>query len=387
MNNSELLKFADDYLANNAAESGSDELIRQLSSALRTLASQEKQEPVAWGRVIGGRAITISRERTPANDTPLYAAPQKPPPAAGWDQAIEAAMAIAKDMRDKYSSPTGDQYTQGLWDQSQRIIGKIKALRATPAATKPADAGGGVRVKPLEWNDTPSETSWVADTSIGRYFVHHYPDANVFISFLEGRPDSKSCGVATLDAAKAAAQADYEQRIRSALDQPLAAPITEQEDVAIQAWWPDPTPEMLDNDALFDAIWETIKSWDVNVSAVYSGYCGASGNHARAIYDAVKPLAVDSNASVEAKNALYWAVGRWNAEVLNRPLQNIHRRSLDDTWRQVIRHFGGDDRELCGPTHDDLVDSSQNPHVSDCARDVDPIEQHLTDAFTVGRRR
>lgn len=57
-----------------------------------------------------------------------------------------------------------------------------------------------------------------------------------------------------------------------------------------------------------------------------------------------------SNTSVEAKNALYWAVGRWNAEVLNRPLQNIHRRSLDDTWRQVIRHFGGDDRELCGPT-------------------------------------
>lgn len=92
MNNSELLKFADDYLANNAAESGSDELIRQLSSALRTLASQEKQEPVAWGRVIGGKAMTISRERTPANDTPLYTAPPIPPPAAGWDEAIEAAL-------------------------------------------------------------------------------------------------------------------------------------------------------------------------------------------------------------------------------------------------------------------------------------------------------
>ena len=38
-----------------------------------------------------------------------------------------------------------------------------------------------------------------------------------------------------------------------------------------------------------------------------------------------------------------WAVRRWETEVKNRPLQNIHRRQLDDTWRQVIRHFGGDD--------------------------------------------
>lgn len=50
-----------------------------------------------------------------------------------------------------------------------------------------------------------------------------------------------------------------------------------------------------------------------------------------------------------------WAVGRWHAEVASRPLQNVHRRTLDDTWRQVIRQFGGDDTALCGPTHDELV--------------------------------
>jgi hypothetical protein len=55
-------------------------------------------------------------------------------------------------------------------------------------------------------------------------------------------------------------------------------------------------------------------------------------------------------------NHIRWAVSRWEAEVKNRPLQNVHRRSLDDTWRQVIRHFGGDDFGLCGPTHDQLVD-------------------------------
>jgi len=50
--------------------------------------------------------------------------------------------------------------------------------------------------------------------------------------------------------------------------------------------WLDPTPEML-QDPLFNKIWETIKTWDINVPAIYAGYCGATGNHARAIYDAI----------------------------------------------------------------------------------------------------
>lgn len=56
-----------------------------------------------------------------------------------------------------------------------------------------------------------------------------------------------------------------------------------------------------------------------------------------------------------ASDVVDWAVGRWQAEVANRPLRNIHRRTLDDTWRQVIRHFGGDDVVLCGPVHDELL--------------------------------
>lgn len=53
--------------------------------------------------------------------------------------------------------------------------------------------------------------------------------------------------------------------------------------------------------------------------------------------------------------ALGWAVSRWEAEVKDRPLVNANRRPLDDAWRQVIRHFGGDPVELCGPSHDDLL--------------------------------
>jgi hypothetical protein len=50
--------------------------------------------------------------------------------------------------------------------------------------------------------------------------------------------------------------------------------------------WPDPTPEMLD-DPRFEAVWQCIKSWDINVPEAYSGYCGATGNHVRAILDAL----------------------------------------------------------------------------------------------------
>lgn len=50
--------------------------------------------------------------------------------------------------------------------------------------------------------------------------------------------------------------------------------------------WPDPTPEML-ADPLFNAIWQCIKTWDISVPGAYTGYMGATGNHARAIFDAI----------------------------------------------------------------------------------------------------
>lgn len=52
---------------------------------------------------------------------------------------------------------------------------------------------------------------------------------------------------------------------------------------------------------------------------------------------------------------LDWAVDRWHAEVSQRPLINIHRRALDETWRQIIRKLGGAPVDLCGPAHADLL--------------------------------
>jgi hypothetical protein len=57
----------------------------------------------------------------------------------------------------------------------------------------------------------------------------------------------------------------------------------------------------------------------------------------------------------QTKEVLQWAVERWKDEVANRPLINVHRRTLDDTWRQVIRHYGGDAESLIGPSHGALL--------------------------------
>jgi hypothetical protein len=38
----------------------------------------------------------------------------------------------------------------------------------------------------------------------------------------------------------------------------------------------------------FEAIWQAIKTWDINVPGAYGGYCSATGNHVRAIIDALR---------------------------------------------------------------------------------------------------
>ena len=53
---------------------------------------------------------------------------------------------------------------------------------------------------------------------------------------------------------------------------------------------------------------------------------------------------------IDAKDTRLWVIERWDAEVKNRPLQNIHRRTLDDTWRQVYRFVTGG-QELPRPPH------------------------------------
>ncbi|MDI4088419.1 hypothetical protein QK428_03640 [Pseudomonas aeruginosa] len=70
-----------------------------------------------------------------------------------------------------------------------------------------------------------------------------------------------------------------------------------------------------------------------------------------------------AQAQHSVQELLEWAVDRWHAEVSLRPLINVHRRALDDTWRQVIRHLGGDTGLLCGPSHDELLAAAPGKEV------------------------
>ena len=75
------------------------------------------------------------------------------------------------------------------------------------------------------------------------------------------------------------------------------------------------------------------------------------GEATNALADLIDGDAMDAHQT----NGLAWAVSCWQAEVSQRPLVNVHRRTLDDTWRQVIRYFGGDPAKLIGPDHDTLM--------------------------------
>ena len=75
-----------------------------------------------------------------------------------------------------------------------------------------------VRVKPLVWKHRPKDIqhyeNWTVDCLVGEYCIFNVPEFYEWA--LLGRMNSETC--ASLEAAKAAAQADYEARILSSLE-------------------------------------------------------------------------------------------------------------------------------------------------------------------------
>jgi len=78
----------------------------------------------------------------------------------------------------------------------------------------------------------------------------------------------------------------------------------------------------------------------------------AEQSHAVSYMEGISDGRAEVKPALEPADVVEWAAQKWRDEVANRPLVNVHRRSLDDTWRQVMRHFGGDPDELVGPSHD-----------------------------------
>jgi hypothetical protein len=103
------------------------------------------------------------------------------------------------------------------------IAAKLKRQRMAIAheqrrfAASPSSPASGVRAKALEWVKHPEVAAWRCDSIVGRYQVFAVNPGHASWS-MDGQPGVAVGGfVDDADTAKAAAQADYESRILSAL--------------------------------------------------------------------------------------------------------------------------------------------------------------------------
>lgn len=93
------------------------------------------------------------------------------------------------------------------------------SIRAYLAASPPATDRAGVKVKPLEWQRQHDELD-EAISPFGPYQVRAENDGTFWWEFRGQGIEHRGLNFRTKDKAKAAAQADYDTRIRSALTQP-----------------------------------------------------------------------------------------------------------------------------------------------------------------------
>lgn len=122
---------------------------------------------------------------------------------AGKREAAEFVRTARETIHSNHDgSPIGDC---PRWDNGAEIAAAILSLSPSPT-------GGLVAVKPLEWRG-PYGTTSSAGTIIGGYEVWKHPRNDSWV-MQKGFSDTFH---PTEEAAKAAAQADYEARIRSAL--------------------------------------------------------------------------------------------------------------------------------------------------------------------------
>lgn len=98
-------------------------------------------------------------------------------------------------------------------DRWYRNIGKGNPADEIRALIEPARETAGVTVKPLEWDDDPNGGWSQSETGAGwEYLIRNMED--YFVMPFPWKPPER---FPTIEAAKAAAQADYERRIISAL--------------------------------------------------------------------------------------------------------------------------------------------------------------------------
>lgn len=100
------------------------------------------------------------------------------------------------------------------------LVADVERLQAELAAVKAEPAS--VRVKPLVWVERDGSSYRQANSAFGQYQISWLMEFEIWQLFMPVRygDDFRKCFLShsTLDAAKAAAQADYEARILSAIE-------------------------------------------------------------------------------------------------------------------------------------------------------------------------
>lgn len=174
-----------------------------------------------------------------AGDAEAYSRGMREPPHQVFEAAIRAYLSHASLRTEPVAEPA---WASG----AKAIVREAHASVTTPLAptseavdpyrnSKPGESWNAaypvvpVAVKPLEWKKKNSRREdWIADSAVGRYeagLVHSSFVAMLRIVTGNMPEDIKVGSGLGLEAAKAAAQADYEARIRSAL---LPAPAREE---------------------------------------------------------------------------------------------------------------------------------------------------------------
>lgn len=133
------------------------------------------------------------------------------------------------DARRKVSLLWLDGYLAELKKTPNRFaddIWELEQIREQFAASPqpPVPPGSGVRVKPLEWSDEGDDYGLASDSLVGRYVIRRDRLASTSFELVLIEQVGEQLvqntlreGMLSVDTAQAAAQADYEQRIRAAL--------------------------------------------------------------------------------------------------------------------------------------------------------------------------
>lgn len=117
-----------------------------------------------------------------------------------------------------------DEAAANQLDAATRIISTLARTAFSALSKGEGVAVGGVTVRPLEWVYRDwARAQWCASTPLGLdYFARDRDGIIGWNALLEARNDT-----ATLDEAKAAAQADYEKRVLSCLSASPVPPVSE----------------------------------------------------------------------------------------------------------------------------------------------------------------